>query len=72
MLTYVSSVADPDPPARIRIIMGSWILILIRIRIKEKSTILGWDPHQRQKVNVLEGHFGALERQNLDPNRIER
>jgi hypothetical protein len=30
------------------------------------------DPHQSEKVKVLVGHSGALERPNLDPNRIER
>ncbi len=48
----LTSVVDPDPK-----ILESWI----RIRIKVKDP----DPHpnlnQSEKVQALEGHFGALE-----------
>jgi hypothetical protein len=37
----------------------SWIRI--RIKVKKQAP----DPHQSEKVEAFEGHFGALEDQNL-------
>jgi hypothetical protein len=56
--TVLGNVMDPDPhhfgKIRIRIKVESWI----RICIKWKQDP---DPHQSEKVEALEDHFGALE-----------
>jgi hypothetical protein len=61
--TYLlSCIVKPVLRIRIRMIrisikVKSWIRILIPIKVKKQDP----DPHQSEKVEALEGHFGALE-----------